>query len=322
MAHVIAPIALVLPVFNEALALPELLAAITRQSLKPAEIIFCDAGSSDETPQIIQTWWQQNQWQGTTLTVVIKPDAMPGAGRNVGVGLAKSPWIAFLDGGITPEQDWLHSLWVYVNQYQVKAVFGVCRFDSSDTIGLAVCALSYGVNAKHPVVPASLFHQDVFKQAGLFWPNLRAAEDLLWMRQVDKCFGRRQICHSAQVVYTHFPLTIRSTVKKWYLIQQHTVFSGARLKQLIAYPLAAIIFSIFCMVQFKWALVLVIGYFIARGILDPWRRSGRCFWWRDSWTSFWLAPVLALAIDSAKLAGTIVGVVKIRHFNQDTPAES
>lgn len=302
------PVAIVLPTLNEAESLPELLDALAAQTVRPAEIIFCDAGSTDGTPEIIEAWWPSHGWEGSKLQVLHRPGALPGAGRNHGIRAAHSPWIAFLDGGIVPEHDWLERLLACAESQGAKAMFGVCSFVTSGTVARAVCALSYGFGAIHPVVPASLFRREVFDEVGFFREDLRAAEDILWVRQLERSLGPREVCNAARVHYAHFPGTLWSAAWKWYVIQQSTVVAGARLWQLIAYPLF-FLGGLACVILSPVAgALLFFCYLLARGVLDPLRRSGWSRWWLGESMAFPAAIILAAMLDIAKLLGIFAGL--------------
>ncbi len=80
--HMNAQVALVIPIFNEANSLAELLGAVKTQSHRPDEIIFVDAGSTDGSVQLIHEWWSSEGWPGSGCQVLSRPGSMPGAGRN------------------------------------------------------------------------------------------------------------------------------------------------------------------------------------------------------------------------------------------------
>ena len=110
-AREILPVALVLPVKDEARTLTELFDALARSPAWPAEIAFSDAGSRDGTVLSIQAWWSVHAQTGVRLHVIDNPGALPGAGRNTGIAATRTEWVAFLDGGIRPEPDWLQQLY-------------------------------------------------------------------------------------------------------------------------------------------------------------------------------------------------------------------
>ncbi|MBK6637143.1 MAG: glycosyltransferase [Rhodocyclaceae bacterium] len=164
-------ISLVVLMLNEARTLPNLLSAIKAQTRRPDELIFVDAGSSDGSADLVRQWWARESWPGIGCRVITLPGAYPGAGRNAGVRAAQSEWIAFLDVGIDPDTSWLEQLEQCLETSGAPGVFGVCHFMADTAFQCAICALSNGQGAVHPVVPASLFRKDVFRTVGYFPEN-------------------------------------------------------------------------------------------------------------------------------------------------------
>lgn len=296
-------VAIVIPILNEAESLPELLDAIKVQTHRPREIIFVDAGSTDGSPQLIDAWWAKDGWEGSDCKVLSLPGGMPGGGRNAGIRAAESEWIAFLDGGIRPEPDWLEHLCAYATQRKLVGVFGVCVFTAEVPFERAVCALSYGYKSIHPVIPASLFHRSVFTDVAYFPEHLRAAEDLFWVRQYLEHFGQREICESAIVHYRHFPATWAAAIRKWRVNERHSVRAGVRTRQHLVYALGfPVIYGLpFVIPEIGFPLFGL--YLLVRGVIDPIRRSQHRYWWHGRPSAALLAIPLAVALDLAKLAG-------------------
>jgi glycosyltransferase involved in cell wall biosynthesis len=303
------PVSLVVPVLNEEESISELLDALVLQTIKPAEVIFCDAGSSDRTVEIIQRWWKGFGWEGGSLKVLIRPNAFPGAGRNFGVKAAHESWIAFIDAGIVPERNWLENLHHYATVNNLLAVFGLCKFVASAAIPRAVCALSYGYCRLVPVVPASLFHRSVFDLVGYFQEDLRATEDMVWVKRIKKLFGHQDICREAIVVYSHFPKSFRSVARKWFITQKCSLFSGVRIFQLTAYTLIFFGMGILSIFKPSLFLLLVLMYLVFRGCIDPWRRSGWRNWWQGEPKVLLVIIPIMLIIDFAKVFGIFSGIM-------------
>jgi N-acetylglucosaminyl-diphospho-decaprenol L-rhamnosyltransferase len=97
---------LVVTVLNEAAALPALLESIEAQAVRPDEVIFVDAGSSDGTAELLEAWAES--WPGAT--VLAAPGSNIAQGRNVGIRAAQGPIIAVTDAGVALAPSWLERL--------------------------------------------------------------------------------------------------------------------------------------------------------------------------------------------------------------------
>lgn len=296
-------ISLVIPIRNEAATLPQLLAAIAAQTLAPQEVIVIDSSSTDGSVTLVEQWAAQSGYGKQRCRVITNPGGLPGANRNRGVAEAAGEWIAFLDGGIEPAPDWLASLWACVGTTGSKAVFGQCRFDADYVFEKAVCALSNGCGAVHPVLPASLFHRSVFECAGGFREDLRSAEDLLWLREVERHYGPRIVCEGALVHYRHFPPSLSAAVSKWWLYEQNSVRAGLRSgQQWVLTGFFAVLLLGF--LTLPWlGITLLLAYLILRGVIDPMRRSGRVVWWGSQPLALPIALGLGVMLDAAKTLG-------------------
>lgn len=306
------PATIVVPVVNEALTLPCLLGAIAQQTRRPAELIFIDGGSRDGSTVLINDWWQKSGWIDAQCSVLSNPGGLPGGNRNAGIRHARQPWIAFLDAGIEPARDWLEQLYRHATGTSSRAVSGVCRFDGTTAVELAVCALSSGVGATAPVLPASLFRREVFSEAGFFRDDLRSAEDLEWLRRLTQAGIERTICPNALVSYRYFPDTPGGAIRKWFLYEKNTTRAGVRRTQQNAYIAALAILPLIAAFSLPLAIACTGVYWLTRGIADPVRRSRNLWWWKKAPAAFIYAVMLGPCLDLAKLAGIIVSLPQRR----------
>ena len=300
-------VSLIIPILNERSSLLELLIAIKNQTHQPKEIIFVDAGSTDGGPKFIKDWWGKEGWLEATCKIISREGAMPGAGRNIGISNSDYDWIAFVDGGIIPATDWLDNLCLYATASGRKAIFGTCDFSAEATIARAVCALSYGVDASHSVLPASLFNKQIFEEVGGFREDLRAGEDLVWMNSLKSYQGKLDVCSKARVKYTHFPSTWTQAFRKWKIVETHCVHGGVRVKQHVTYIFGLPIVYIAVIFGGKVGANIFLIYLIFRGVLDPIRRSGKWNWWKGNVPSAILALPIAASLDFAKWLGIVTG---------------
>lgn len=293
-------IAIVIPMLNEADTLSPLLAGVAKQILSPNEVIFVDAGSTDGSIAMVKNWAIQVCFGEEKVRVIANPGGMPGANRNVGVAAATSEWIAFIDAGIVPQVDWLACLWACVESSHARAVFGECHFEADSAFEKAVCGLSYGCGASMPVLPASIFHRSVFSEIGWFREDLRAAEDLLWIRELDRIYGARVICKEAKVHYRHFPASVAAVARKWFIYQRNLIKVGMCGLNNWLLPAFLGLTALFLITMPIFGICLFSVYVLVRGVLDPMRRSHTLFWWGNRPAAAFMAMWLGFLIDGAK----------------------
>lgn len=285
-------ISIIIPIFNEASNLPSLLEAIIAQTLKPDEVIFVDSGSTDKTDQIITEFSN-----GPIYIRHIKNlGGMPGGNRNKGILASKYDWIAFIDAGIIPSNNWLEELMNCAKKNNTKSIFGQCQFTGTTAFSHAVCAVSYGCTS-HPVIPASIFHKDIFKKAGLFPENLRAGEDTVWLKSFDETFYIRISTNIVVATYDSFPDSLSYLSKKYWIYEKSLFKSGLGKPKIIGLTLFFIIALIALITNAQLFFTIPTTYLIIRGILDPIRKSKKITWWKKFPRSIILAPITATTID-------------------------
>jgi len=301
-------ISLVVPVFNEEGTLGALLDGIRLQRMLPAEIIIVDSGSTDDSLGIVQRWARAFMPESIAVRMIDNPGGMPGANRNRGIAAANCRWVAFLDAGVVPDVDWLQRLWNCTRVNHSLSAIGYARFQADGAFPSAVCALSYGMGARLPVLPGSLFHCSVFDEVGLFREDIRAAEDLLWRRALKDRYGKEVLCEKAHVQYSHFPTTISAVVKKWWVYEKHTCLAGIGIGSkhlLIGIALCVVIFVVLLPLPGGMAFCV---YALYRGIVEPMRRSGWMRWWQGNiWAALMAVPI-AIIIDLVKIISWVVAL--------------
>jgi GT2 family glycosyltransferase len=91
-------ISVVIPAYNASRTLPATLESVLNQTLKPAEILVIDDGSTDDTSDVAAAF-------GSPVRVIRRPNSRQAASRNFGAAEATSEWIAFLDADDLWERD-------------------------------------------------------------------------------------------------------------------------------------------------------------------------------------------------------------------------
>jgi glycosyltransferase involved in cell wall biosynthesis len=83
-------IAVVIPAYNAAEFISDMLESVLRQTLPADEVLVIDDGSTDDTAAIAESF-------GPPVRVFRRPNSRQGASRNFGVQQSKCEWIAFID---------------------------------------------------------------------------------------------------------------------------------------------------------------------------------------------------------------------------------
>jgi len=294
------PISVVVPVFQEGKNLPEFLAALQAQTLLPNEIIFVEAGSTDESPSLLKKWTKTCLPRGPAVQILRNPGGFPGANRNRGVEKSRHPWMAFLDVRTIPRPEWLETMKGLRSTGTEEAWLGKCRMDGDNAFAKAVCAVSYGCGTDHPTLPGSMFHRKVFETIGGFREDLRSGEDIDWLKKLRHS-GLEIGCRDLALIrYEGFPRTGSGLRKKYLSYSRCGVRIGHHRAGYLFFALFFPFLAGLLLLQPIWGLGLTFGYLLGRGVLDPARRSRAWLWWRPFGSALFWAPWVAVQIDSIK----------------------
>lgn len=86
-------ITIVIPVLNREATIERTLASVYAQSLRPAEVIIVDNGSTDSTYSIVDKWVASRPY----ASILKEPKPGACAARNRGLELVKTPYVMFFD---------------------------------------------------------------------------------------------------------------------------------------------------------------------------------------------------------------------------------
>ena len=294
---------LVVPVFNEEAQLEKFCHELIQFREEFHEVIFVDAGSTDATISILKNFQEK-----LNANIIELEHSLPGKGRNIGVENSKTDHIAFIDVGVTPQENWLKNLIVHFEKSDLPFAWGSCRFEGKSFWAKILAALSVGQGKVHDyVIPASFFHKDVFSNVGFFDSTLRAGEDTLFRKSVFKRYGTEGVCREALVSYTSFPENLFQCLKKWFHYASHVAKGNVSIKQEIFYYLFLIL-QVLLFVKDQRLFFGFLGFYaLTRGIIDPMRRSKSITWWSFNPLSFFVAPIFAYFLDMVKVFGFLKG---------------
>ena len=193
-----------------------IVSAINNQKLLPREIVIVDSSVGDDIQEL-----DNNSDDALPIVYHREKKAYPGKARNIGVDLANSDWIAFLDSKTIPDEDWLERYEHLVQAYNAVAVFGVTKFKAESPFQKTLRAATYG-KIGHHTVPGTLIKKKVFIDSGGFLEHVRMGEDIEWRERLIKNGRNIHGPKEPVVTYTGLPDNFSSTVKKYLTSAYHT----------------------------------------------------------------------------------------------------
>ncbi|HXP77396.1 MAG TPA: glycosyltransferase [Stellaceae bacterium] len=156
----------IIPTYNRAHLIGDTIDSILRQTAPPAEIIVVDDGSTDDTAATVARC-------GNAVRYHRIENSGPGAARNVGVSMARSPWIAFCDSD---------DVWLPTKQERQLRLHALCP-----EVECSFTDLTRVVSGE-PQSP-SLFGE---VPPGLWEQHRRIVEDTIWIYDTsfyDRCLS-------------------------------------------------------------------------------------------------------------------------------------
>jgi glycosyltransferase involved in cell wall biosynthesis len=302
-------VSVVVPVRNEESSLPALISSLQAQTFPPTEVVIVDGGSTDATVAIARRLIGDD----LRFRIVEAGNATPGRGRNVGIEATRHDWIALTDAGNRLDPQWLERLLdVVLVDPEVEFVYG--NFEPVvDSFFTSCAALAYvppkRVRAegwlRYPFIASSLLRREVWQRVGGF-PDLRAAEDLIFMEAIKKQSFKIGYAPGATAFWRLQP-TLGRTFRRFVNYSRHNVWAGRQ--RYWHYGIArhyavALLLLVLAMVHSWWWLsVLVIGM-AARVGKSIWKnRAGRGLQWALNPIRFAYVLVIILAIDLATFTG-------------------
>lgn len=222
-------ISVVIPVRDEEDSIRALLDGLLRQTLPPAEIVITDNGSIDATADIVE----EIIHTGAPIKLIREKEGLPGRGRNVAVAHARCDWIAFIDAGNRPAPNWLEALSSKASENSdTDVVYGTYE-PVIDTFFKECAAIAYvpppsesdGGFVRPRSIVSALMRRKVWEKVGGFPEDLRSAEDLLFMRKVER--AKFKIARtSAAIVYWDIQPSLWRTFKRFVTYSRNNIRAG------------------------------------------------------------------------------------------------
>lgn len=309
-------ISVVVPVRNEADSIRILLEGLLSQTLPANEIVITDGGSTDATTEIIEEFIRG----GAPVKLIREKASLPGRARNVAVIHSRCDWIAFTDAGNRPSSDWLETLTRKIGEdSDVDVVYGSYE-PVTDSFFKECAAIAYvpppfetgsGFARPHSIVSA-LMRRQVWNAVGGFPEDLRSAEDLLFMRQIEQA-NFKIVRAPGAVVYWNIQPNLWGTFKRFVQYARNNIRAGLwsewQAPILLRYALIAATIVPAFLISRQWLFLpftLWLLMMIARAVTAQ-RRNRHNYpagYARNLARGCLLVPILAV-IDAAAFIGSI-----------------
>lgn len=221
-------ISLVIPVKDEACSIVRLLRSISGQTMLPDEVVFVDAGSSDQTRSLIENY-RDDRLHVKVLSI---GPAYPGKARNAGVSEALYELIAFTDGGIELDKDWLKELSAFMSGKAVADIVYGNYAPRADTffkqcLSMAIVPPPVFINGgrmRPRFIASSLLKRPVWQAVGGF-PDYRAAEDRIFMERIEEQGYGSKFNPKATVIWD-IPGDLKGVFRRFYSYSYHDLIAG------------------------------------------------------------------------------------------------
>lgn len=314
-------VSVAIPVLNEEKTIGATIDSLLVQSLKPAEIVVADGGSTDRTRDVVLSYNNAE----IPIKLVDNRKKLPGAGRNAAVRNSVHDYIACMDAGNVAEPKWLEELALpFTRDENIDAVYG--RFLPKPCSMFERCVASviffnlysctnssFYVNSEDCMsIPFSgsslLFRKSAWEKAGGFSDTLRTSE--------DKLFGKSLLSAKRSVYFNPYAVVLIQVRKNYLALLKQYLFYGignGKSGQIpgslshLALKYVSGVFVLMASFAFPWLLLCLAAGFFAyvwrQGYVHFSTVNGR-FPQKREWLTI---PGVLVARDIGTILGTMMG---------------
>lgn len=200
-------ISIIIPIYNAAQHLPQMLHSLEKQSERGLEILLIDDGSTDMSAKICKSAEQHDE----RMHYFHQENAGAAAARNYGLSLAKGEYIAFLDADDSIEPNYFSELLASCSSADIAVCDVVIETEAGDTLsrftaGMRTLTSQQALNlllSRKEINSGpcgKLFRRSVIE--GLYFPKLKAYEDIIFIR--DAFVKAEYITSTSNTAYHYY----------------------------------------------------------------------------------------------------------------------
>lgn len=216
-------ISVILPTHNFLNSTKNVLDALSKQSLKPFEVIVIDSSPSDDIQTLVKSYEID-----LNLIYTKVQKAYPGEARNIGVSKSNGRYIAFLDSKTIPKPDWISNAMQKIHEENLDLEFGSTNYLASSKLQKIFQASIYG---KKPVetTPGTIITIDAMKQIGNFIEGVRASDDLEWRNRIKASNLKYSSPMTGVLSYSEISKDLWSETKRHFIYQFHSALTEVQI---------------------------------------------------------------------------------------------
>jgi glycosyltransferase involved in cell wall biosynthesis len=302
-------VTLVIPLRDEEHSVRALIDSIASQTRPPDAVIFVDAGSVDRTPGMLKhACATRPHW-----SVEHAGPASPGRARNIGIEASEGDWIALTDAGVELDRYWLARLVRAASAVTLVELVWGHHEPAPDGWFTQCAALAYLAPPKEsrlgPVmdsfIASCLLRREVWVRAGHF-PDLRAAEDGIFMRRLEE-LGTRTALAPEAVVWWHLEGGFRRTFARFRTYSKVNALAGQQRHWhhgVARIYVAGMPFFVLTILHHRLWGLLALSAAALRVERSIWRgRRGRGVLWAANPARFLTVAAILAVVDAATFTG-------------------
>lgn len=225
----------IISVYNKATHISATIASVIEQSFTDFEIIIINDGSTDGSKKIL------DQLDDPRIQIIHQKNQGVSQARNLGISIAKSTYIALLDGDDIWHKEYLFRMHETISAYPDQSVF-TCAIAHKYADSIVPVPYSFEQNAdvlllnyfeasqKHSILSGSsiVFKKEILRSTGEFDVKIRSGEDTdLWIR-IGVQFPIVFVCE----VLVHYVFDIHSLSNTNFNIEDKPPFDNYKIEEL------------------------------------------------------------------------------------------
>jgi len=212
----VAPISIIIPSHNFSHSLEKVLKSITKQSLKPKEVVIVDSSHNDKNRDLAKKFTEF-----LNINFFKVDQAYPGEARNLGVKKSSEKILLFIDSKTVPPLDFVSKLYSLFNENNYEVIFGNTIYLAESQEQKIIRAATFGA-VGHETTPGTIIKKVTFNKVGGFLEGVRTAEDIEWRARV-KISGVSNFCpEEPSLTYSELPESYKEMIKRYFKYAFHT----------------------------------------------------------------------------------------------------